>query len=75
MVRPAPDLAGRPFHEPPLYYWSAALSGKLFGWLLPLHEAMRVASGLWVSLALMGLYYAGRELYGEAGYRQRIAQL
>ena len=61
----SPDLAGRPFHEPPLYYWSAALSGKLFGWLLPLHEAMRVASGLWVSLALMGLYYAGRELYGE----------
>ncbi|MBL8429321.1 MAG: hypothetical protein JNJ95_05430 [Dechloromonas sp.] len=61
----SPDIAGRPFHEPPLYYWSAALTGMLFGWLLPLHEAMRVASGIWVALALMGLYYAGRELYGE----------
>ncbi len=61
----SPDLAGRPFNEPPLYYWSAALTGKLFGWLLPLHEAMRLASGVWVALALTGLYYAGRELYGE----------
>ncbi|KXB32125.1 hypothetical protein AT959_03445 [Dechloromonas denitrificans] len=61
----SPDLAGRPFHEPPLYYWSAALTGKVFGWLLPMHEAMRLASGLWLTLALMGLYYAGRELYGQ----------
>jgi len=61
----SPDLAGRPFHEPPLYYWSAALTGKLFGWLLPMHEAMRLASSVWVTLALMGLYYAGRELYGQ----------
>lgn len=61
----SPDLASRPFHEPPLYYWSAALTGKMFGWLLPLHEAMRLASGVWVTLALMGLYYASRELYGE----------
>ena len=61
----SPDIAGRPFHEPPLYYWSAALSGKLFGWLLPMHEAMRLASGLWVALAMMGLYYTSRELYGE----------
>ena len=61
----SPDLAGRAFHEPPLYYWSAALTGKLFGWLLPAHEAMRLASGLWVTLALVGLYYAARELYGQ----------
>jgi len=61
----SPNLAGRPFHEPPLYYWSAALTGMLFGGWLPLHEAMRLASGIWVALALMGLYYAGRELYGE----------
>ena len=61
----SPDLAGRPFHEPPLYYWTAALSGQLLGWLLPLHEAIRLASGIWVSLALVGIYYAGRELYGK----------
>ncbi len=61
----SPELAGRPFHEPPLYYWSAAITGKLFAWLLPAHEAIRMASGIWVTLALMGLYYASRELYGE----------
>lgn len=61
----SPNLAGRVFDEPPLYYWSAALTGKLLGWLLPLHDALRFASGLWVALALTGLYYAGRELYGQ----------
>ena len=61
----SPDLAGRAFHEPPLYYWSAALTGKLFGWLLPMHEALRLASGVWVMLTLMGLYYAAREIYGQ----------
>lgn len=61
----SPDLAGRAFHEPPLYYWSAALTGQLFGWLLPMHEALRLASGIWVALALTGLYYGGRELYGQ----------
>lgn len=60
-----PSLAGRPFHEPPLYYWTAAIFGKVFGGLLPLHEAMRLASGFWLGLSLTGLYYAGRELYGE----------
>lgn len=61
-----PSLAGRPFDEPPLYYWSAALTGKLFGAWLPLHDALRLASGFWVTLALGGMYYAGRELYGQA---------
>ena len=61
----SPDLAGRAFNEPPLYYWSAALTGKLFSGLLPMHEAIRLASGLWVALALTGLYYTGRELYGQ----------
>lgn len=59
-----PMLAGRPFHEPPLFYWSAALTGLLFDWALPAHEAMRLASGVWIALTLTGLYYAGRELYG-----------
>ncbi len=60
-----PHLAGRPFHEPPLFYWSASITGLLFDWALPLHEAMRLASGAWVALTLTGLYYAGRELYGQ----------
>lgn len=59
------ELAGRAFNEPPLYYWSAALTGKLLGWIIPLHDAIRFASGLWVALALVSLYYAGRELHGQ----------
>ena len=61
----APNLAGRAFHEPPLYYWTGALTGQLFGWLLPLHEAIRLASSLWVMLAMTSLYYAAREMYGQ----------
>jgi 4-amino-4-deoxy-L-arabinose transferase-like glycosyltransferase len=61
----APSLAGRPFNEPPLYYWTAAITGMLFDGLLPLHEAIRLASAFWVTLTLVGLYYAGRELYGQ----------
>ena len=46
----SPNIAGRAFRpRPPLYYWSAA-TGKLFGGLLPMHEAMRLASGIWVML-------------------------
>ncbi|MDR1849578.1 MAG: glycosyltransferase family 39 protein [Zoogloeaceae bacterium] len=59
------SLAGRPFFAPPLYYWSAALSEALTGWLLPTHDALRLASGLWTALTLMALYYAGREIYGQ----------
>jgi 4-amino-4-deoxy-L-arabinose transferase-like glycosyltransferase len=49
----------------PLYYWSAALTGFVFGGMLPLHDALRLASGLWTALALGALYYAGREWYGK----------
>ncbi len=61
----SPDLAGRAFDEPPLYYWSSALFAKLFGSFLPLHEALRLASAFWIALALGGLYYASRALYGQ----------
>ncbi|MFT3733670.1 MAG: hypothetical protein QM776_01310 [Rhodocyclaceae bacterium] len=50
-----PHVAGAPiFDAPPLHYWLGALFGKLFGWLLPLHDAIRFATvttcflGLWV---------------------------
>lgn len=61
----APELAGRPYFHVPLYYWSAALSGTLLGDWMPLHGALRLASGLWVALALLAMYFAARELYGR----------
>ena len=60
-----PHLADRPYPDAPLYYWTAALTGALFSWLLPLHDAIRLASGLWVALTLFLLYRAGREWHGS----------
>jgi 4-amino-4-deoxy-L-arabinose transferase-like glycosyltransferase len=57
----APQLADQAWPAAPLYYWTAALTGALFSWLLPLHDAIRLASGLWVALILFLLYRAGRE--------------
>ncbi|MDR0736506.1 MAG: hypothetical protein LBF51_06710 [Zoogloeaceae bacterium] len=57
--------AGRASLAAPLYYWSAALTGFVFGGIFPLHDALRLASGLWTALTLIALYYAGREWYGK----------
>ncbi|MGQ0652026.1 MAG: ArnT family glycosyltransferase [Betaproteobacteria bacterium] len=49
-----PTLAGQPFMEkPPLYYATAAVFARLFGWLLPLHDAARLASAFYVALTLV----------------------
>lgn len=60
-----PHLADRPYPDAPLYYWTAALAGTLFSWLLPLHDAIRLASGFWVALTLFLLYRAGREWHSS----------
>ncbi|MDP2144682.1 MAG: glycosyltransferase family 39 protein [Gallionella sp.] len=61
-----PTLVGEPYlDKPPLYYWTAALSAKLFAPLLPLHDGARLASGFYVGMALLFTGLAGRKLYGE----------
>ena len=61
-----PALAGEPFMDkPPLFYWTAALSAKLFAPLLPLHDGARLASGFYTGLMLLFTGLAGRKLYGE----------
>ena len=61
-----PTLAGEPFMDkPPLFYWTAALSAKLFASLLPLHDGARLASGFYSALTLLFLGLTGRKLYGE----------
>jgi len=55
-----PRVAGEPWLEdPPLYHWSALAFGKLLGWLMPFHSAARLASGLWLAVALVFLYRVG----------------
>lgn len=73
----APYLADRPYPDAPLYYWTAAVTGAVFSWLLPLHDAIRLASGLWVALTLFLLYRAGREWHGseEAPHEFAIASV
>lgn len=59
-----PTLAGQPFASgSPLYLWFAALSAKVFSpWLLPLHDAARLSTGVFMGLALWWMGLAGRTL-------------
>ncbi|MGZ5127277.1 MAG: ArnT family glycosyltransferase, partial [Burkholderiales bacterium] len=61
-----PTLAGEPFMEkPPLFYITAAIFAKGFGWLLPLHDAARLASGFYGTLTFMLVGLTARELHGQ----------
>ena len=59
------SLAGAPYPDAPLHYWVAGATSYLFAWLLPLHEATRLASGVCTLLALTFIYLAARELHGR----------
>ncbi len=69
-----PQLAGETWlRSPPLFYWLLALFSKLFSWLLPWHDAARLASLFLASIGLTSLAYAARTLQTpDAG---RIAPL
>lgn len=65
-----PSLAGEPWLDtPPLYHWTAALLGWLFGFLLPLHDAARLASGLFAGIMVASLAGAARHLIGQEAAR------
>lgn len=61
-----PQLAGEPFlQDGPIYFWVAAVFAKALAFALPAHEAARIASTLFVLLALWWVRLAARELYGR----------
>lgn len=61
-----PMLAGEPYYEDgPLYFWVAAIAVKLFGGVLPPHDAARFASPVFLLAALWFVRLAARELYGK----------
>ncbi len=61
-----PHIVGEPFFDyPPLYYWFGALTGSLTAWLLPLADAVRLASALLVGLTLWLTANSARRLYGD----------
>ncbi len=63
-------LAGEPyFDKAPLYLWVSGVSARLFGAILPLHDAARLASGVFMGATLGFLTLASRELLGERAMR------
>jgi 4-amino-4-deoxy-L-arabinose transferase-like glycosyltransferase len=61
-----PSLAGEPFMEkPPLFNLTAALCALIFSFILPLHDAARIATGLWMAGTFYFTAAAARELHGE----------
>jgi 4-amino-4-deoxy-L-arabinose transferase-like glycosyltransferase len=61
-----PILAGEPFMEkPPLFYISAAYTAALFSSWLPLHDAARLTSGLFVAATLVFVGLSARATWGE----------
>ncbi len=60
----------------PLYYWLAQTSAELFSPFLPLHDAVRLASGIFAALALGLTALTARRLYGqETGWLAALALL
>jgi hypothetical protein len=68
-----PELAGETFRDfPPLYYWVGALLAKALGWLLPIHDAARLASSLFTAAFLYWIGVAARRLYGPTAFAPAI---
>lgn len=69
-------IAGEPYFEKaPLFPWVAAIFAKVFGGLLPLHDAARLAAGLFVAGALAFLAAASQELMGQRAVRLSVLLL
>ncbi len=67
----APVAAGQTSIEnPPLYYLSAAGLAKLLAPILPMHDAARLTTGLWMAITLLMVGMTGRELWGTGAGRQ-----
>lgn len=67
----APVAASSPhLVNPPLYYLSAVATSKLLGFMLPMHDAARVCTGLWMLITLLMVGMSGRELWGKGYGRQ-----
>ena len=56
--------------NPPLYYLSAAATAKVLSPILPMHDAARIATGLWMLITLLMIGMTGRELWGKGFGRQ-----
>lgn len=62
-----PSIQGDPYLlTPPLYYWVASVFVRFFSpWLLPAHDAARLATPFFMAIAMWCAGGAGRELIGR----------
>lgn len=56
--------------NPPLYYLSAAIVAKTLSPILSMHDAARIATGIWMMITLLMIGMTGRELWGKGFGRQ-----
>lgn len=71
-----PTLADEPYLRfGPLYYWTAALLVKALGWAMAPYDAARLASGLYIALAIFAIARASREFFGPTMPRLAVALL
>ena len=69
-----PTLAHEPLLErPPLFYVTAALFARGFGWLLPMHDAARLANVLYLTLAFLFIGLTSKELYAADEAKPDVA--
>ncbi|NNM81815.1 MAG: glycosyltransferase family 39 protein [Burkholderiales bacterium] len=57
-----------PFVRPPLFYWTAALFGQILSPFIGLPDAVRLATGFYMGIALLFVVLAGRILHGNGRY-------
>lgn len=56
--------------NPPLYYWVAAAFSAALSPVLPIHDAARLSSGIWMLITLLMVGMTGRELWDKGIGRQ-----
>ena len=71
-----PTVAGLPNHDyPPLYYWIAATTAKIFSPLLPLHDGARLATGLFMAITVIYVHKTAKRLFDERAGRISVVLL
>jgi len=66
-------IAGEPYADKaPLYLWFAAAFAKAFGGVLALHDAARLATGVFMAWTCAFVGATARELLGERGGRASV---
>jgi 4-amino-4-deoxy-L-arabinose transferase-like glycosyltransferase len=71
-----PTVAGIPSSDyPPLYYWVAAVTAKIFSPLLQPHDGARLATGLFMALTLTYTHKTATRLFDERAGRISVVLL